>query len=345
MQPPDRENPILREAVRQARAGNRVRARELFLAIVEEHPDHYVAWLWLVDLMDDLDDQIAALENALAVRPDLIQARARLEHLKRQREENLRRKARRAKQEVTRAKRVMKAGKRKEAIGILLNVVEEYENDETAWFLLSQLVDDEEDQIIALENVLTLNPKNKAARARLKTLRHFQRNPFDLATRYEEEGRFRKAIETYQKAALKATSNRELNLIYQRIAWLEQRMASGIRHIHPRFSILRLTPGPFLLYFALLMIHNGLNPFLFTPGLWLGMPVTLVGGFFVAVAAVRSHHPIWVKFFGEPGGSGSRLARIILSLVGWGLVGVAFGLLLLSSLVRMTAYYPPFGVP
>jgi len=343
MRPPDRETYLLQEAIRKAKAGNRSQARDLFLYIVEGNPNNHIAWLWLSGLLDDLDDQIAALENALAINPALEQARARLERL-RQRQAN-RRKARWAKNQAAKAERLVQAGKRERAKRLLLRVVETYDENEKTWLLLSELVEGEEDQITALQNVLTLNPKNKAARARLETLLHFRRNLFDLAERYKEEGQFDKAIEVYHRAAMKARSRREWDIIYKNIDWLERRIASGIRHIHPNISIARLTPGPFLLYSLLLMVHNGLNPFAFTPGLWLGGLAVLTGGFFLAVAGVRSRHPIWVKVFGEAGGGGSRLARFTLGLAGWTLIGIAFSFLILSSLERLEDYYTLFGPP
>lgn len=76
----------LQAAIALARAGRRRQARELFLQIVEEDEYNEVAWLWLVGLVDDVEDQIVALENVLVINPDNHRARARLERLQKREE-------------------------------------------------------------------------------------------------------------------------------------------------------------------------------------------------------------------------------------------------------------------
>lgn len=46
---------------------------------------------------------------------------------------------------------------------LLLAVVEQDEGNEAAWLWLSGAVDNAADQLVALENVLALNPANQAA--------------------------------------------------------------------------------------------------------------------------------------------------------------------------------------
>lgn len=55
-------------------------------------------------------------------------------------------------------------GDKETARDLLLKVVEADERNEEAWLWLSGAVDDLEDQQVALENVLDINPKNQAAR-------------------------------------------------------------------------------------------------------------------------------------------------------------------------------------
>jgi tetratricopeptide (TPR) repeat protein len=64
-----------------------------------------------------------------------------------------------------------KAGRRVEARALLMQVVEANEHSEQGWLWLSGVVDTDEDRLICLENVLTLNPDNVQARAGLKWLR------------------------------------------------------------------------------------------------------------------------------------------------------------------------------
>ena len=64
-----------------------------------------------------------------------------------------------------------KANRRDEARELLLRVVEADEEIEQAWLWLSGVVDSDEDRLIALENVLEINPDNAQARAGVKWLR------------------------------------------------------------------------------------------------------------------------------------------------------------------------------
>src|SRR5512145_591785 len=55
------------------------------------------------------------------------------------------------------------AGQRAEARGLLMQVVEADERNETAWMWLAGVLDDPEEMRICLENVLHLNPANERA--------------------------------------------------------------------------------------------------------------------------------------------------------------------------------------
>lgn len=63
-----------------------------------------------------------------------------------------------------------RAGEKERARRLLLQVIERDEGVEAAWLWLSDVVDDPAERQICLENVLTLNPANEAARAGLRWL-------------------------------------------------------------------------------------------------------------------------------------------------------------------------------
>ncbi|MFN8501246.1 tetratricopeptide repeat protein [Kouleothrix sp.] len=65
----------------------------------------------------------------------------------------------------------VREGRRADAQGLLMRVIERDEANELAWLWLSGAVDDPADQQVALENVLALNPGNTAARQGLELLR------------------------------------------------------------------------------------------------------------------------------------------------------------------------------
>ena len=62
-------------------------------------------------------------------------------------------------------------GQKAEARSLLMQVVEQDERNEAAWLWLSGAVDTDEDRRICLENVLAINPSNKAAQKGLSILR------------------------------------------------------------------------------------------------------------------------------------------------------------------------------
>jgi tetratricopeptide (TPR) repeat protein len=87
-----------------------------------------------------------------------------------------------------------KSGQREEARALLLKYVEAEQSNELAWLLLSNLVPDTEDRIIALENALTLNPHNSKAVNLLWRLKQKQRQNPARRTR-ENTRRMKQAIE------------------------------------------------------------------------------------------------------------------------------------------------------
>jgi hypothetical protein len=71
---------------------------------------------------------------------------------------------------LTQAIAAAKAGRRAEARHLLENILDQDERNEQAWLWLSGVVDDQEDRIICLENVLTINRRNETARKGLAAL-------------------------------------------------------------------------------------------------------------------------------------------------------------------------------
>ena len=76
------EPDLLQNALSYIQTGQKQRARDLLLQLVEQEPRNEMAWLWLSRLIADKEDQIIALENVLTINPERQQARERLEQLK-----------------------------------------------------------------------------------------------------------------------------------------------------------------------------------------------------------------------------------------------------------------------
>ncbi len=66
---PDSVENQLREGIAAAKAGERERARDLLMRVVEQDEDRPQAWLWLSGVVDDLEDREICLENVLALDP------------------------------------------------------------------------------------------------------------------------------------------------------------------------------------------------------------------------------------------------------------------------------------
>ena len=264
-------------------------------------------------------------------------------------------------------------GRKIEARDLLLELVEVDPQNEAAWMWLSGLVDSLEDKIIACENVLTINPANEKVRLYLRQLiiqqnalppsqpvevakdrtedvqarnqlpaQPPQAGPLDLAAQLEEEGRLQEAVAVYQEQASRTKDPREFDRIYKQIVRLEGLQKENIQHVAPSSSILRLTFTWPLLYFFLVLIQVGINPFAHPEWyLWIGLPIVAVGSFLLALADVRSRHKLWQTLFEDQSAAGSTLARALAAITGWILVGLPHVLLLIDSLNRLNNFQIP----
>ncbi len=70
------------------------------------------------------------------------------------------------------------AGEKERARDILLHVIELNQRNEQAWLWLSRVVETTADEIVCLENVLTINPGNTEAAVELEELRRQPADPF-----------------------------------------------------------------------------------------------------------------------------------------------------------------------
>jgi hypothetical protein len=75
---------MLREGIAAAKAGQRERARELLMRVVDLDERNAIAWLWLSGVVDSLDDREVCMENVLAIDPDNAAAHRGLELVRQQ---------------------------------------------------------------------------------------------------------------------------------------------------------------------------------------------------------------------------------------------------------------------
>jgi tetratricopeptide (TPR) repeat protein len=75
---------LLNQGIAAVRSGDRLRARELLLRVVEADDRIEPAWFWLAAALDAPADQLAALENVLALNPGHARARDGVRALRQQ---------------------------------------------------------------------------------------------------------------------------------------------------------------------------------------------------------------------------------------------------------------------
>ena len=329
------ENNPLQKAISAARAGHELTARDMFLDIVKAEPQNEVAWMWLTGLLDDLDDCIQACERTLEINPNNTSARQYLgQLLERKRKESDTEKAH-AEEQARAVCEAVRSNKQEGTLETIRALTRQKYVSVDAWRLLAEQSAEMEEQIRALEKLLEIAPEDTQAKGELSRLKHFRENPLDLAAFHEEQGNIDKAITIYTLAAQNPTFKKQWNQIYWKIIGLENLQQENITHVTPAVSIARLTFGPSLLYFVLVLIQVGINPLADPePVLWIGLPWVVLGGFMIALASVRSHNPLWTMLFKNPGANGTPASRFIMTLVGWILVLLPYTVLFLSAIFQ-----------
>lgn len=333
---------VLQRAVRAARAGQKVEARDLLIELVETEPQNEMAWMWLSGLVDSLEDRIIACENVLTINPANEKVRAYLTDLQLQQKSVVATKNNGdAVNLFNQAKEHAERKDRNMALQLATQAVEKRDDYEAAWLLIGRISPDVDQRIAALEKASRLNPSNPKTASALERARYLKANPMSAATRLEQQGRFDEALKVYEGLAAKARNSQDFDQIYKQIVRLEGLQNENIRHVAPTSSITRLTFAWPLLYLSLALMQVGLNPFKHPAFyLWMGLPLVLAGSFLLSLAEVRSDHVVWQKLFSEQG-DGSPFARLVAAATGWFLVLIPHVLLLLDSLNRLRNFKIP----
>lgn len=333
---------LLRQALQAVHSGRELTARDLFRDVVRMDPDNEIAWMWLSGLLDPLEDRIAACERVLSINPENQKIRTYRDKLLKDYDAEHRVKTTELDEEVQQVRWYVENGKRDDALLLLQNILRRANGRKDAWQLFADLSVNADDKVRAYEAIVKSDPSDQSAREKLKRYRYFQRNPLELATQYEEDGELDKALELYQVLATEATHSSEFERIYKNIVRLEDAKIENVRHIKPAITILRLSIGLPLLYLFEILTQEGLNPIKHpAPGLWLGIPMVVLGSFLVTVAGLRVRHAIWRKWFGERDERGSDGMRALVALTGWMLVLMPHLLLAWDSYLRMQNFQIP----
>jgi tetratricopeptide (TPR) repeat protein len=287
----------MQEAIAKARAGQELTARNLFLEIVQSEPRNELAWLWLIGLLDDLDDRIYACQKVLKINPANTKVKLHLEVLLAAQKKAKQDTHHRLKQQVRQIREISKKDKQ-EALRDIRELTREQAKLPEAWRLLAELSDEIDERARALENFLRLSgKKDEKSQGELETLRYQQENPLSLATSYEEQGKYHEAIQVYSRMmSAYQSSDPAWNNLYNRIHRAEKLLAEKLPRVSPALTVLRTALGLSLLYPTLLLIHAGFRPFQHPQAaLWLGYVWVLLGSFMIALAS--SHSPERLQYF------------------------------------------------
>jgi TolA-binding protein len=331
---------LFRKAVKLAKNGHRVEARNLLLELVDGNPDHELAWIWLSQLVDDPEDRIIALENALTINPDRPETAVRLETLRQQKQ------AREFGQAdlFQQAKQLYRDGRKAEARQRLQKLVSQEPKHSKAWLGLALLEPKLEDQIFALETTLRLNPDQPKASRKLDQLK--QSDQIDylvLGKKFEENGRPQKAIAAYKKVEKGTYSNTDKAIAKKHRLYLESTLKEKkpLKFTNPTTNLIRLALGPILVYAMLVFIQSGLNPLHISPLLLLGGMMVPMGSLLLVGTANTPHHHWWKRLLG-PEGLAEIKKRKMMALLGLVLIMLPFTLVFLVAFYRLAAYEAAF---
>jgi tetratricopeptide (TPR) repeat protein len=270
-----------------------------------------------------------------------------------------------------------KAGRRAEAQQLLLQLVEVDPHQEMAWLWLSELVEEPQDKIIALENALTLNYRPAVAERLAKLKEQITPRPSPLefdsepllvepepepdedvwqyappkpeedpllvqARVYDEAGDLKRAIKAYRKAKRKAKSAVDRHRAERLLADTEKRYRlSRIKETSSRTRLVRLSVGPMLVYGLLLFIHGGFSLLRLNPLLCIGGLPLLLGSLLLVGVTQFPGHTFWQELLGE-NGLRKRPFRLLLHAVGLLLLILPFLLIYLDAQQRLSEYQPVY---
>jgi tetratricopeptide (TPR) repeat protein len=328
---------LLSQAVQAARSGQRVQARQMLLDIVDQDPYNAQAWVHLSQLVDDEEDQLIAIENALALLPgdeDLLSRReAHLLANPQLRRTGL---GSGLDDDLTQVQALSDEKRYLEAIALLRDLVAKYPGSEKAWLDLANLEPGLPERTLAVEKALKLNPNNPETQRLLEQVQKEQKNPLQRGQYLEEQGEFDRAQEVYLHIATHsrlATQRLEARRRMENIQLRQE--AHTIQPVHPNLNLARLAAGPVFLFLMLLFMQSGLNiihlPFAAFPGTL----SVIIGSLLVALTDMVPAHPKWVAWYGQPGSGDEPEMRRGMRLLGWALLLAPYTIFMIDAGARL----------
>jgi tetratricopeptide (TPR) repeat protein len=146
---------ILQLAISKAKSGDTIEARNLLLEVVEENPQNEMAWIWLIGLVDSLEDKIIACQNVLDINPSNHKVRSYLLELQRKQYARIaEKKEEEALQLLKQAKACLKEQDKENALSYAMQAAEKDEKLEEAWLVIGYAAPEAHQKIRALEQAL-----------------------------------------------------------------------------------------------------------------------------------------------------------------------------------------------
>jgi formylglycine-generating enzyme required for sulfatase activity len=188
---------LLKQGIAALKAGHKAEARDLLTQVVEQDERNEMAWLWLSGAVETDEERRICLENVLAINPNNSVAQRGLESLRkkspklfsgsRQVETSLwsiregkpesetspkalESERERVEETLNQAVAAIRSGEKQKGKCLLIEILEQDEENESAWLWMTRCVDDREIKRECFERVLEINPENENAIKGLKRL-------------------------------------------------------------------------------------------------------------------------------------------------------------------------------
>ena len=337
------QSALFQTAVQKAKAGERSQARNLLLELVDTNPEHELAWLWLSQLVEEPEDKIIALENALTLNPQRPQTQKRLNEL-RQKYNNasqpaeLNFSANGSAQLFTteearfeQINQLFAAGNITTGRQRLAAFLRRYADHEAGWWLMVQNADSQSNLLKGLEHLLRLNSGHPEVPSILASIKPTNEELLQMGRLYERLEQWDTAVR-YYKRALRSPNNADRLLAKKRLPHVEEQVRlANIKVTGSTATVMRLAIGPTLLYAMLTLVQAGLNPLQVSPLLCTGNMLFLVGLLLMGGLTYEPDHP-WLRRLRETAVFQNNL---LLRITGIFCVLLPILLLLLLTITRL----------
>ncbi|KAA3664416.1 MAG: hypothetical protein DWQ04_05850 [Chloroflexi bacterium] len=332
-------NVLFQKALKAYRVGEFETARLLLIEFLQGNPQNEQAWFWFGRVTKNPEEKRAAFERAVHLKPDWAEARAALASVE---QNQIRHTLGDWQIDLTdlyaEAKVAVKNGRYPEALRLLKQHVQANPDHVNGWLALSRLSANPELKIIALDKAIQLNPKNKEAKKRLKTLKSNHKQPLKLGIAFESVGELERALSAFRKAQRKAKSSAGIQLAKKRQQAVKQQIKQQkIQITTPTYTLVRFAAGPVTLYGLLLLIQAGLNPLRIPFVFYVGILFVVLGSLLLTLVYLTPNHRLNGKLM-ESAPVAEWAKTAVFSLVGLFCIVLPFLLLFMQSVNRLELF-------